>query len=264
MAERRMFSKKIIMSDGFLDMPTSARCLYFYLAMNADDDGFLNNPRAIMRTAGATLDDMRLLLAKRFLLEFDSGVIVVTHWRIHNYIAKDRHKDTIFRDEMRQLAIGENKEYIKPENGGKNCIRSCIQDVYKMDTQDRLDKCSSSNNNNNNNLRNIDNIYNNNIYNTRINDHARARDGELDYTDIWREIHPEEVDTLKSIFVDSMDLIDAVHDYVKENRITIERSIFRYIVAYGNNTNWQKVQPIIPDPEAGQDRPGDNAENTPV
>ena len=98
MAERRMFAKTIVLSDAFLDMPLSARCLYFTLGMFADDDGFINNPRSIMRQAGASNDDMNILLARRFVLSFESGVIVIKHWRIHNYIRSDRYNPTIYAD----------------------------------------------------------------------------------------------------------------------------------------------------------------------
>ena len=94
MAERRMFAKTIIDSDAFLDMPLSTQALYFHLSMRADDDGFINNPRKIQRMIGASGDDLKLLLAKSFLIPFDSGIVVIKHWRIHNYIQKDRYKGT--------------------------------------------------------------------------------------------------------------------------------------------------------------------------
>ena len=131
MAERRMFAKTIVTSDAFLDMPLSARCLYFTLGMLADDDGFVNNPKSIMRQVGASQDDLNLLLAKRFILAFDSGVIVIKHWRIHNYIQKDRYKESKYLEEKASLMIDEKGAYTE-----------CIQDVYKMDTQVRLGKDS--------------------------------------------------------------------------------------------------------------------------
>ena len=128
MAERRMFAKTIVLSDAFLDMPLSARCLYFTLGMLADDDGFVNSPKSVMRQVGASTDDLNLLLAKRFILAFESGVIVIKHWRIHNYIQKDRYKGSKYIEEKASLAIDENGAYTE-----------CIQDVSKMDTQDRLE-----------------------------------------------------------------------------------------------------------------------------
>ena len=94
MAERRMFARTIVTSDDFLDMPMSARCLYFTLGMFADDDGFVNSPKSIMRQVGASNDDMNLLIAKKFLIIFENGVIVIKHWRIHNYIQNDRYNET--------------------------------------------------------------------------------------------------------------------------------------------------------------------------
>lgn len=137
MAERRMFSKTIIDSDAFLDMPLSTQALYFHLSMRADDEGFINNPKKIQRMIGASDDDIKVLIAKQFVISFDSGIVVIRHWKLHNYIQKDRFKPTIYKGE---------KSYIVEENGIYNLNKvsemypTCIQDVYKMDTQDRLGK----------------------------------------------------------------------------------------------------------------------------
>lgn len=131
MAERRMFAKTIIDSDAFLDMPLSAQALYFHLSMRADDDGFINNPKKIQRMVGASDDDCKLLIMKRFIITFESGVIVIKHWKIHNYIQKDRYKPTIYKEEKALLVEKENKAYT--EN-----IMPYIHDVYITDTQDRL------------------------------------------------------------------------------------------------------------------------------
>ena len=111
MAERRMFAKTIIDSDAFLDMPLSAQALYFHLSMRADDDGFVNNPKKIQRLISATEDDLKLLVAKSFLLIFENGVVVIKHWRIHNYIRGDRKKNTVYKEEMSLLGIKENGAY---------------------------------------------------------------------------------------------------------------------------------------------------------
>lgn len=118
MAERRMFAKTIVLSDAFLDMPMSARCLYFTLGMLADDDGFVNAPRSIMRQCGASDDDMKLLLAKKFVLLFDSGVIVIKHWRINNYLRNDRYTPTKYGDEKTALDLDENGAYTLGIPGG--------------------------------------------------------------------------------------------------------------------------------------------------
>lgn len=111
MAERRMFAKTIVLSDAFLDMPLTARCLYFTLGMFADDDGFVNSPKGIIRQCGASQDDLNILLAKRFLLAFDSGVIVIKHWRINNYLRNDRYKPTVYHDELASLTVDEDGTY---------------------------------------------------------------------------------------------------------------------------------------------------------
>lgn len=111
MAEKRMFTQKIIDSDAFLDMPLSTQSLYFHLNMRADDDGFINNPKRIQRTIGASDDDLKLLLAKRFVIGFDSGVIVIKHWRMHNTLRKDRYNPTQYQDEFALLDVKENNAY---------------------------------------------------------------------------------------------------------------------------------------------------------
>ena len=131
MASKRMFAKSLIESDAFLDMPMSARCLYFTLGMLADDDGFVNSPKSIMRQVGASIDDMNILLARKFILAFESGVIVIKHWRIHNYIQKDRYKGSKYIEEKSTLAVDENGAYTE-----------CIHDVSIPDTQVRLGKVS--------------------------------------------------------------------------------------------------------------------------
>jgi hypothetical protein len=111
MAERRMFAKSIVLSDAFLDMPLSARCLYFTLGMLADDDGFVGSPKAIMRQCGASVDDMNVLLMKRYVLQFESGVMVIKHWRMNNYLQSDRHKTTTYVEELETLAIDDKGAY---------------------------------------------------------------------------------------------------------------------------------------------------------
>lgn len=124
-----MFSKKITDTDIFLDMPLSAQALYFHLNMHADDDGFISNAKTIQRMVGSSEDDMKLLIAKKFILPFDSGVQVIVHWRVHNYIQGDRYHETQYINEKRQLSVEKNNMYTK-----------CIQDVSRMDTQVRLGK----------------------------------------------------------------------------------------------------------------------------
>lgn len=134
MAERRMFAKTIIDSDAFLDMPLSTQCLYFHLAMRADDDGFLNNAKKIQRTIGANDDDFKILLAKNFIIPFADGVCVIKHWMVHNYIQKDRYKETIYSEHKEKLSIKNNNVYTMDTE--------CIQDVYSLEAQVRLGKVS--------------------------------------------------------------------------------------------------------------------------
>lgn len=136
MAERRMFAKTIIDSDAFVDMPLSTQALYFHLSMRADDDGFINNPKKIQRSVGASEDDLKLLTAKNFIIPFESGIVVIKHWRIHNYIRNDRYKPTVYAEEKAILSQKENGTYTLDTNG----MSFGIPDGYQMDTQDRLGK----------------------------------------------------------------------------------------------------------------------------
>jgi len=135
MAERRMFAKTIIDSDAFLDMPATSQLLYFHLSMRADDDGFINKPKTIMRMVGSKDDDINLLIAKKFLIPFESGVVVIKHWRIHNYIRNDRYKETVHKDEKMMLELKDNGGYRLKTNDG-------IPSGYQMETQVRLGKVS--------------------------------------------------------------------------------------------------------------------------
>lgn len=126
-----MFAKTIIDSDAFIDMPLSTQALYFHLSMRADDDGFINNPKKITRMIGASEDDFKVLCLKKFIMPFESGVVVIKHWKIHNYIPKDRYKPTVYTEEKALLEAKENGAYTQ-----------CIQGVYNSDTQVRLGKVS--------------------------------------------------------------------------------------------------------------------------
>lgn len=128
MAQRRMFSLKIVDTDQFLDMPISTRLLYYDLAMRADDDGFIASPKKITKIVGCGDDDLKLLTAKQFIIPFQSGVCVIKDWRIHNYIQKDRYQPTQYQEEASALQIDKNGAYTPR-----------IQDVSKMDTQVRLE-----------------------------------------------------------------------------------------------------------------------------
>ena len=129
MAERRMFAKSIIDSDSFLDMPLSTQALYFHLCMRADDEGFVNNPKKIQRMVGCSGDDAKLLIAKKFIIPFDSGVVVIKHWRIHNYIRADRLKPTNYEEERKQLNIKKNGSYMLCQTDVSQMSDSCQSNV---------------------------------------------------------------------------------------------------------------------------------------
>lgn len=148
MAERRMFAKTIIDSDSFLDMALSTQALYFHLSMRADDDGFINNPKKLCRMIGASDDEMKVLFAKKFLLGFESGVIVIKHWKMHNYIQKDRYKKTVYDEEMAQLGTSSNNGYtldtecVQVVDTGKDRLElgkdRLELEVYKKDTFEHI------------------------------------------------------------------------------------------------------------------------------
>lgn len=140
MAEKRMFSKTIIDSDNFMDMPATARLLYYDLAMRADDDGFVNSPKKIIRMTGASPDDINILIHRQFIIPFDNGVVVIKHWRIHNYIRKDTYTPTLHTEEKALIECDENKAYtLRPRLvDGSSTVRPRLVDGSL--TQIRIDK----------------------------------------------------------------------------------------------------------------------------
>lgn len=127
MAERRMFAKTILDSDVFLDLPATAQMLYIHLGMQADDDGFVVSPKRILRAVGSSEEDLRKLVDHGLVIQFASGVVVITHWRIHNYVPPDRHKDTFCTEEMAMLTVLPNRSYALLDT-------NCIQDVSNPST----------------------------------------------------------------------------------------------------------------------------------
>lgn len=142
MADKRMFSLKIVDSDLFLDMPLSSQCLYFHLSMRADDDGFVNNPKKIIKIIGANEDDLKILIAKGFVIVFDQGIIVITHWKINNFIRKDRYKPTMYIDQKQQLYQTENGAYISEEKVGCHLVDQRLSSGQPSIGKGRLDKVS--------------------------------------------------------------------------------------------------------------------------
>lgn len=134
-ANKRMFTMHIADSDAFLDMPLSAQALYFHLNMRADDDGFLGNSKRIQRMVGASDDDLKLLIGKKFLLAFENGVIAIKHWRMNNTIQSDRYTPTVYQEEMSMLVLKENKSYTF--NDDFSMETKCIQNVSTNIDKDR-------------------------------------------------------------------------------------------------------------------------------
>lgn len=144
MAEKRMFSKKIIDTDWFMDMPATTQNLYFHLSMRADDDGFVASPKRIVALIGASLDDYKLLVTKKFIIPFESGICVIKDWRVNNYLRNDRHTDTIYKEEFKRLTLNENGEYELGIPGGIPDGIPVVDPVYTISN-------SNSNSNNINN-----------------------------------------------------------------------------------------------------------------
>ena len=139
MTERRMISRKIIDTGAFVDMPMTSRLLYYELNWRADDDGFIASPKKITRSCGCSDDDLRILISKQFIIPFESGVVLIKDWRIHNYIRCDRYTETLFTDEKEQIAIDGNNRYLKCHTSG---IPNVIPDVIPLVAtgKDRLGK----------------------------------------------------------------------------------------------------------------------------
>ena len=126
MAQKRMFNKTVVESDEFIEMPDSSQNLYFHLSMNADDDGFVDNWKSIMRMTGKKEDDLKILIAKKFIIPFESGVIVIRHWRLNNYIRNDRYKETIYKAEKLAISRDEELVYQMDTNGIPSIDKSSI------------------------------------------------------------------------------------------------------------------------------------------
>ena len=144
MAQKRMFDKTITNSDDFIEMPDSSQNLYFHLSMNADDDGFVNNWKSIMRMTGHKEDDLKVLVAKNYIIPFESGVIVIKHWRINNYLRNDRYVATKFTKEKEQLYMDDNMVYQLDTNGthriDKNRLVENSIDKNSKDNKERMNE----------------------------------------------------------------------------------------------------------------------------
>ena len=132
LADKRMFSKQIIESDAFTDMPLSTQALYFHLGMHADDDGFLNNAKKIMRSISANQNDYDLLIAKSFIIQFPNGICVIKHWHVNNYIRPDRYKETVYVEEKAMLQMKKNKSYTLNKEKNTNTSVNQIEKVNEF------------------------------------------------------------------------------------------------------------------------------------
>ena len=169
--------------------------------MRADDDGFVNSPKKIQRITGSSDDDLKLLLAKNFVIPFESGVVVLKHWKIHNYIQKDRYKETNYLDEKAQLITKENKAYsLYPE---------CIQSGYNLDSQTRLGKDSLD----------------------KRSSNAKS---------ILSLMTEDEASKLFDLYEDADLLVDAIDEELKlKDKFKEVRNAYRYAVGYATNKGWQ-------------------------
>lgn len=240
MAERRMFAKTIIDSDAFLDMPLSSQALYFHLSMRADDEGFINNPKKIQRMIGASEDDLRVLLAKKFIIAFESGVVVVKHWLIHNYIRNDRYKPTVYCEEKSRLTVKDNKAYSLESDNTQEVYQTDtngIPTVSKRDTQDSIGKDRIE-------------LGKDSIERERAGAHAHAREetpvDEKNRYGIYNNVilKDEERDALMNEFPDSyQDKIDNLSMYMK-SKGTLYRDHYATIMKWAReDANKQKEQP---------------------
>ena len=220
MAERRMFAKTITESDAFLDMPLSTQALYFHLGMIADDDGFINSPRRVQRMIGGGDDDLKLLIAKNFVIPFESGVVVIKHWKMNNYIQKDRYHATNYVEEKKLLSV--------KENGAYSLVNEpCIQDVYKMDTEVRLGKVSIDK----------DSVDKDSQGESRSDKERKENSCGSNSTDFLEILTDEEIAYLKTLYENAYDLIDEVTIDATKKRKQIKNP-FSYIIGYAENVGW--------------------------
>ena len=126
MANRRMFSLDVIDTDKFLDMPATSQNLYFHLGLRSDDDGFVSSPKKITKLVNCGSDDLNVLISRGFVIPFDDGIMVITHWKQNNYIQADRYKRTLYQEQLSQLIVNNGVYALDTER---------IHDVSKMEAQ---------------------------------------------------------------------------------------------------------------------------------
>lgn len=191
MAERRMFTQKITESDAFIEMPCSTQNFYFHLCMNADDDGFVNSPKKIQKIVGATDDDARILITKNFIIPFESGVIVIKHWRMHNQLRKDRYHPTDYYEEKCKLYLKSDGVYTLDETQGQKIVGNQMATEYSIGEY------------NISSLLKKENIY------KSLENNARARGVELNLNTLHTS-QKEQVDEVIDILFDAINNKDTV------------------------------------------------------
>ena len=240
MAERRMFAKTIIDSDAFLDMPMSARLLYYDLSMRADDDGFNNSPKKVMRTIGASVDDLNILIARKFIIPFEGGVVVIKHWKIHNYIRKDTYIETKYKEEKSLLELDENKAYrVKKDDA--------FISVDEPSTQDRIGKDSKG--------------YINNI----LTDSAESIEPEVvqgesiasEFEELWK-LYPRKVGKTKALTYYKKARKNTTFEEVKQGILNycaeikkkkIDMKYIKHGSTWFNNQGWNDEYEVTPQEE---------------
>ena len=161
MANRRMFSKDVVDTDKFLEMPPSTQALYFHLGMRADDDGFVSSPKKITQFVNCGNDDLKLLLAKGYLIPFESGVVVISDWNVNNWIRADRKHATRFEQEKSLLSISNDIYILDANQMPTKCQPSANQMPTKCHTEDSIGKDSIGKDRDRADYQQIADMYNN-------------------------------------------------------------------------------------------------------
>jgi hypothetical protein len=223
-----MFAKTIIDSDEFLEMPLSAQALYFHLGMRADDDGFLNNARKILGIIRASDDDLKILIAKRFLIVFEGGIVVIKHWLMHNLIRQDRYKGTVYSDEKALLSVKGNGAYTISGIPNDNQVATRL-------TQVRLGKGSIGKEREEKSE-------------AKASTHSESEKGKWEFFGEFQKVYLEENEyiTLKDQFPkDYQRFIDSLDGYKKEHPNK------RYVSDYATIKNWLRrdgIKPVVKEP----------------
>lgn len=214
MSKKRLFSTQITESDAFLDMPLSAQSLYFHLGMNADDEGFVNSPKRIQRMVGASEDDFKILVAKRFLIAFPSGVIVIKHWHINNNIRMDRMRQTEYQDERRMLKMKTNRSYT----------------LISADLEELPDSCPANDRHMPGSWQPNDRLIQSNLIQSNINQSVNS---------ISKLITNKDMDRLTECYADVPKLLELVDHRIKQRSSqTPIKNPYGYVTAIAREENW--------------------------